>query len=981
MNPNRNPMSDTMHRSAPRRVPVSAIVLAVACGAALFSRPVSAAAATPAEEDTSGDVVELEAFEVEAGYRQSLQQALVNKRKSDSIVDGISAEGIGVFPDLNLGESLQRVTGVQINRSNSNPNNSPRDASINLRGLPNDFSRTVINGLPFADPVDDGGTSFGVLQADLFSGLDVIKAPTAGMSEGGLSGIINLKTAKPLDLVDGGMVLTVKGVYEELTEDLFPVVSFFASKHFKDHKLGVSFAAIYSEESYRRDTTLVTRYSQLNNAAGQPVTMPDGGRVFYPGQMRQIVSSYDGDVLGINSAVQYEISDQLETTVSLLYSTRELDRPFDLWVVSDQGATTAVTPRSDPVFAGNNASGQPEYVVRDVSLTNIDTTQGPRPGRMDDEILNVHWETEWNNDVWRVTGAAAYSEGTNITETIQYDYRYGGANGLIANVSTGGGDWKGFSLDVTDAANRAFAGVSSLQNTVGNYVAAPPHTLEAQSAIGGYNRLIIADTDSSIDTDMIVFDLEAEREIELPVISSVAFGVRYSSGTEDSFRQRHTIYGIDSSKFATEFINNDLVTDVHYLDGDSFMGGNASTLNNWLSLDGALIENRLQPVTPPQGLPLGSAGWVSNPFDGGVRNGIYTAETDVISAYGQVNLESKIGNKPVRGNIGLRFVDTEIDLQSIRDNQGVIETVETSNGYDHLLPSANVAVELTDDLVVRAAYAETFVRPLNRDNSPSESISVSLDQSDPNPIKATLGNTALEPYEAKSYDVSLEWYNRAGSAVTLAWFHKEIEGFITNVDFCPPDGAGLPFGPLTGTGVRDSAGVFDCFTSDGTGIIVSQQQNSADTVDVEGVELSVQQNLDFLPGFWSHFGGVFNYSIIDVSGEINGVPVRLGGVSETNYNLIVFYEDKSFSVRFAYNWRDEYELGEGGTFSGAARSVKERGQLDASVSWNVTDKLTLSLEAFNLTQEPLEEFEGNSNRPRRTDYDGSTFILGARYVF
>ena len=932
---------------------------------------------TSAQEATVDDD-EIETIEVRGAYSRNLQDALQNKRNSDSIVDGISANTMGTFPDLNLGESLQRITGVQINRSNSNPNNSPRDASINLRGLPDDFSRTLINGLPFADPVDEGGTSFGVFQSDLFSGLEVMKSPTASTPAGGLSGVINLKTSKPLDLEDGSTTVGVKGAYESLTESTNPSGFFSTTQHINED-FGFTVSAVASQDNYRRDTTVVTRYSQLNDAEGNAVTMPDGGNIYYPGQTRQIVSSYDGDSLGLSTALQYKVSDTLETQLSVLYSRRDMNRPFDLWVVSDQGSTTGVEMLSDPVFAGNNASGQPEYVVTDVRLTNIDTTQGPRPGSMKDEVLNINWAWNWMLDNWNIDAAIAHSRGKNETDTIQYDYRYGGENGLIADIHTGGADWKGFSMGVTNGAGASFADVSDLGNVLGDYVASPPHTLEAPAAIGGYNRIIIADTDSNIETDMNVLSINAKRYLDFGAINGLEIGALYTDGSEESNRQRHTVLGIDN--LSAEYINNGIVNDVHFLGGASFMGGELSTLNNWTSIDPAVLESRLQPVTVPDGYALGTKGWVINPFDWAVLDGNYRADTKSTDAYAKLLYDGVFSGFEFRGNIGVRYVDYSTDIQALRNNNGAIEQIESTSDYDDLLPSANIAINLQEDLILRLAYSKTIVRPLNRDNSPSQTISVSTDTTNPNPISASLGNTELDPYSANSYDLSLEWYNRPGGAFTVALFKKEIDGFIASVNLCPADGAGLPYSSLTGTGVRDSEGVFDCYTPDGTGIVVSQRQNTADTIDVTGAEFSVQQNLDFLDGFWSGFGGLFNFTYIDVSGEINGTDAVLAGVSERNYNAVVYYEAENYAIRFAYNWRDEYQMAAGGTFSGAARSVDARGQLDASASYNLTENAVLTFEAFNLTEEPLVEFEGNMNRPRRTDFDGRTFIVGARYAF
>jgi outer membrane receptor protein involved in Fe transport len=144
----------------------------------------------------------------------------------------------------------------------------------------------------------------------------------------------------------------------------------------------------------------------------------------------------------------------------------------------------------------------------------------------------------------------------------------------------------------------------------------------------------------------------------------------------------------------------------------------------------------------------------------------------------------------------------------------------------------------------------------------------------------------------------------------------------------------------------------------------------------------VQQNLDFLPAPWSNFGGALNFSIADIDGRtIAGTPATLPGVSKRAGNFITYYETNRFGVRLVYNYRDDYDLAAGGTFSGAARSVKARGQIDASASVNVTDHFSVALDAFNLTEELREEYQNVALIPRRADFDGRTFQLSLRADF
>jgi TonB-dependent receptor len=151
---------------------------------------------------------------------------------------------------------------------------------------------------------------------------------------------------------------------------------------------------------------------------------------------------------------------------------------------------------------------------------------------------------------------------------------------------------------------------------------------------------------------------------------------------------------------------------------------------------------------------------------------------------------------------------------------------------------------------------------------------------------------------------------------------------------------------------------------------------------VTGLEFNIQQNFDFLPGFWKDFGGAFNYSYTKIDGkDTAGNAITLPSVSKNNLNVIGYYEAKWGGVRLVYNWRDKYDLAAGNSFVGDARTVKARSQLDASASFNLTKDLTLSVDAFNLTDATRSEYENDPMLPRRIDYDGRTYQVTMRAKF
>ena len=327
-----------------------------------------------------------------------------------------------------------------------------------------------------------------------------------------------------------------------------------------------------------------------------------------------------------------------------------------------------------------------------------------------------------------------------------------------------------------------------------------------------------------------------------------------------------------------------------------------------------------------------------------------------------------------------------------------LSTATTKNDYHYWLPSAIVVADLRDDLVLRAAAYRTYVRPQPRDNAPTSFVQVPTDVNPPtDPVyTVTLGATNLKPYTADSYDLSLEWYNRPGGMISLAAYRKKIDGYIGPITdqsaLCPANGK-LPgidvdLGTLT---IDNSGGTPKCVSSKqfigAGGVLKNAQVNvsgktNQSPMTVTGVEFNVQQNFDFLPGFWKNFGGAFNYSYTKIEGkDTAGNAITLPSVSKNNINLIGYYEAKWGGVRLVYNWRDKYDLAAGNSFVGDARTVKARSQLDASASYKITERLTVSVDAFNLTDATRSEYENDPMLPRRIDYDGRTYQVTMRATF
>jgi TonB-dependent receptor len=217
--------------------------------------------------------------------------------------------------------------------------------------------------------------------------------------------------------------------------------------------------------------------------------------------------------------------------------------------------------------------------------------------------------------------------------------------------------------------------------------------------------------------------------------------------------------------------------------------------------------------------------------------------------------------------------------------------------------------------------------------------------------------------------------------ISLAYFKKEITGRIAATSdpaiLCPADGGDWGYGALNWDGTNCIA------TSLGTSskivyVNASGNFNLESPTYVNGLELNIQQNLDFLPGFWKNFGGSFNYAFTQTkSAAIAPFP----GISKHAMNAIVYYETPKFGIRAVYNYRSDYNLNANGTYTGAARSVKARGQLDMSASYNLNDRISISLDGYNLTNSMRYEYENDYDLVRNIDYDGRTYTLTVKANF
>lgn len=994
-----------------------------------FAQTASPSAASQAQDDEDR-VDEV----VVTGFRGAYASALATKRNSDQITDSISSDGLGRFPDLNVGEAIQRLPGIQINREADS-----RNATISLRGLPGSFARTTLNGSGFADPIlststNMGSTPLGAFNSDIFSGITIIKSPDASNVAGGLSGLIDLRIAPALSRNDGGFV---KAAYEynELGDQGSPSYTVGYSTHLTED-FAVFGTLAFKEENFRRDSISVNSWAnrlgsiQVGNQ-GVPGTNPvyDAliaqfpGGVYYPSQMRQFVRQNRGDVFTGAAGFEWQANDELRLGLTGFYTKRQLDQGTNhlLYIENGAGQNTNTALAATSAVTRFTSLGTPFVAVDGRAYINTFTSENAQTfdSIRSEPVTQMVWALNptvtFENDEWKATLEGTISRAEARSDQIELDivqnaYRNLGAaglNGITSSVFTGGDDLSRFRILLNTPNATHIPGAGYTIPVAANSVTQVGAVMPGQAATVAGDRFGVTGTNGQALTELDAVQFDLQRNLTGP-ISSLMGGLRFESASFESSGSRNSAMGINMAGLTQG------VSEVNPYVDDFFGGEAGGYTTNWRNVNVARtlaailpVNTQLRSATNPNGVTnqflldpatgvfLTTYGLVNNYWDPNYWNNNFTNSNDTFSAYGMAKFDAEVFGLRAQGNIGLRYekLDTSIvalDCQgcsSVRATAaGAVNHFVTERTYgssnDYWLPSAMAKIDLTDELVLRAAYYRTYVRPQPRDNVPITSVLTPDPAVVNSPYTITIGATNLSPYTSDAYDLALEWYNRPGGVFAVSLYQKDVDGYIGPIVdpalLCPSNGLinGVDFGlgPLTISGAN-------CLTAAGVQVQASGSTNQ-DPITVRGAELSVQQNLDFLPGWLSHFGGAANFTYIDIEGTTGaGVPITLPSVSRKNLNLIGYYETDQFGIRLTYNWRGDYDLAAGNSFVGDARTVKSRSQLDASASYNLTDRITISADAFNLTDATRSEYQGDPNLPRRMDYDGRTYQLTVRATF
>jgi TonB-dependent receptor len=894
---------------------------------------------------------------VVTGIRAGLRNSLEFKRDATQIVDSISAEDIGDFPDKNLSEALQRVTGVQITRQDG------EGRAVSVRGAEPNLIRVEVNGtaaLSLTVAATDRSIDFRDLPVEFVSRIDVVKTPTAEMTEGGIS-TVRINTRRPFDSPDGYVAGSAQAVYSDLAEATDPKLALFGSKLFFDDKLGALIAVQWEKRHLYDATANTTGWNRVNpptsTTCSAPVTRgalrndfnADGTCDWYPQIPRYINNRRETERRAVNTMVEFRPTDNFKTFWDVTWARgyEEVDNSL-LQLNADGGlfdyANTVVgedNTVSHIEFTGNGANGS---FPLDLSYRNI---LGSLTRTQYTTSLGAEWEI---TPAWKVDARVDYSEAKVHNDEINSTAQVFGMTRAIVDYTGGKAAPEitfpaGFDLNSGTGVNR----LDSVYN---------PRDNNTDEITGGFNvawspsdwmTIKVGAQKHKYTTDQILKQKTVRLSCRTPAADTTS-----ANNVVVAQVPCGTIEGIIDTYSTTNDIAFYKTGDLGFDNSVRFWNDNTdATIDAALAAAGA--------VNPLAGtLDVNVAN--TNPNTNGTFIAYldnWTVEEDTTGAFTQFDFRFDELKMPISGNLGVRYIETDTlstGYNRVVAPMGVVTFPpgEAEGNYNEVLPSLNLKVGLIPDvLVARLAAGKVLARP-----SPSQ-LAIRLSR-DIVGLTGSRGNPDLLPFLATNYDLGLEWYFSDTSFASLAVFRKDISRFIllqTQGEVNPNDGLTYQ---------------------------ITSPINGDDEVTIDGVEGGIQYNFDKLPGFWKGFGVLANYTYQKDKGFtqtniFDGSPLTFPGLSRNSYNASLYYENQRFSARASYNWRDQWLITASGRGS-LPEFNREYGQLDASFGFNINENLSLFLEGINLTDEELVQ-ENAPARPIQFETFGKRFFMGVRGKF
>lgn len=906
------------------------IALAVksALGLAMLVPPALTFAA--AATDTTAGLEEI----VVTGIRKSVEQSIEAKRDSTGLTEVVTSEDIGKMPDKNVADSLARLPGVTTSAAGANEGGFDENDRVSMRGTNPSLTQTLVNGHGVAagdwfvlDQVQTVGrsVSYTLLPSEIVSKVVVSKSSSASLIEGGVAGSVDIITRKPLDFSKSFTLEASAGaVYADLPSKTDGQFSGLADWKNDANNFGVMLQLFSETRELRRDGVEILGYDQFQAPApgktNVVTTHPDLLNVYYPHEMGAAFFTQKRERKGGMLDIEFKPNDDLSFDLSGFASKLDAsnyNRNYLLW-------TTHF------VNSGNGQGPDPGYVVQDNTLTKANFTGVPgtiygvydQISRPDESATAnfVNLDTTWNaSSALTFLGQVGYSWGDGKTPTQD-----------VSETNPGVGSGGGYQLNGLGRAPDFNLGATN------NTTPTPGGVPVTFGWIFGAQNVDVKDKEkwAKIDSDYKI-DNGAWKDLK--------FGVRYEAHdrtSDNALAQGPTAAGQQTSAYPTTFSNY------------------PSNFNTF----GGQIPTGIWYWTPAQLAAYNSPANVKrDPITREYYQYLFAVHEKNSAAYVQADFKGDNW----AANVGLRYVHTQEDATSFTQvdatTPGAVLTsafgpfagLEAKHNYNDVLPSANLKLDLSPDLVARFAAAGTMTRP---DYS---ALAGFTDLSPPGATGAvgsgSGGNPDLKPIRSTNLDAGLEWYFAKRSLLSATAFYMDLRNYVG-------------YGSETKSYFTFYSG---CKTGCQVPYNLTVPVNAKGRVD--GLELAYQQ------AFTDNFGFAGNYTYADAK-QTSMVPPngdnRLVGASKNTYNVSGYFENKMFNARIAYIYRSAF-------YSGLDRSSAFTqdaiGTLSASLGYTMNEHFSVTLDGMNLNNPTLKYYALNQSQPRAFYKNGTQYYLNFRF--
>ncbi|WCM25130.1 TonB-dependent receptor [Sphingomonas sp. QA11] len=963
------------------RVSIRKLLLTAASGVIALVSVTPALAQEAASAGASESITAEEEDVIVTGIRGSLQRNLDIKRAASGVVDAISAEDLGKFPDSNVASALQRLPGLSIQRSGARG-----DATgVSIRGFGGDFVDTLYDGRHISTATGGRGVDFTTVGSDFVGRLSVYKTPDVELSTSAIGGTIDVSLPKPFDRDGFHLAATASGSLQSRDGNVRATGGALVSNTFADDTIGVLADVAYT----RRDTTsnhvFVPGWVGANFAPCQ--TGPIGSScsptsdsttaawanpanrnsvlTWFPQQQGIEQTNTRDERVDGRIAIQWRPTDSMVLTIDDNYSRQTVHSSAYGYAAWFNGSDLRnVKYDSNRTVVDFNQFGTPMDFNANQSRNIYETNQVGANLKWD---VIEHLTFELDGAISRSTrnpGNNGYSDSMDIG--------YGGTNGstTILGANTGlsilgpSSDYLPQIHDVGPAGN---VGQFTNQSLIGSHVivrGAPYNTDLVKQLRGslGWNK----DGFSVKLGAQYIEDKLTQQSTS--TFSNGVFASRSGYGTP-SGRPGGSSGGIaplPSTVYQGTIGTGNFIPGYKGSLAPSIIVYDPYQVYKLLEASGGSVAPTLDPGSILEVREKTYAIFFKAAFDNeiagmpfhiaaGIRNEGTTVNTTAVG-------RQVLGLSIPAGDPTLIQPNPALGPNTPKDGYSAQQPISRRSSYSYFLPSLDAKLEITPNLIFRLDASRTLTRPALADLRPT----VNLGTLRVGSLSASGGNPDLKPYLSDNFDAAVEWYYQRNSYFAANFYLKHITNFIVG---------GVTQGPINNV-IDPSTGKLAIFN-------INSRVNGPEAT-VKGVELALQHVFG-----GSGFGFNANATLPTSNRPYDATNVSGGSFSITGLaksaNFVGFYDKNGFQIRGAVNWRDKYLLalgqGQGGTFGAEPVFVDQQLQVDASASYDITKQITVFGEVTNINNSTYSTHGRFDNQVLDVWSYGRRFTFGARFHY